>query len=281
MEELIQTIQAMERGSIRLTIGGQADLRTGASRFGGVPDVPADFVWPVFETAAYDDDEVRCRPLAFLAQFDCAALAFCDNDGLLPPTGVLSFFYELGSQRWGFDPGDAGCARVFWFPDVAALAPAVVPEALDEAYRLPALGMSMAAEPSLPGGEDFFAPTGGEGDWDSFLAARTMAGGGLEIGNRSCLLGWPDTVQGNMTVECELVSRGIYMGGTQPLPQDALEAARRDSVENWRLLFQLDTVADNGFELMFGDCGRVYFYIRKEDLAARRFDRVWLILQCG
>ena len=41
------------------------------------------------------------------------------------------------------------------------------------------------------------------------------------------------------------------------------------------------TVTGDGFELMFGDCGRVYFCIRKEDLAARRFDRVWLILQCG
>lgn len=29
---------------------------------------------------------------------------------------------------------------------------------------------------------------------------------------------------------------------------------------------------------MFGDCGHIYFYITKEDLAARRFDRVWLIL---
>ena len=44
---------------------------------------------------------------------------------------------------------------------------------------------------------------------------------------------------------------------------------------------QLGTVTGDGFELMFGDCGRVYFCIRKEDLAARRFDRVWLILQCG
>ena len=25
---------------------------------------------------------------------------------------------------------------------------------------------------------------------------------------------------------------------------------------------------------------RIYFYITKEDLAARRFDRIWLILQC-
>ena len=33
--------------------------------------------------------------------------------------------------------------------------------------------------------------------------------------------------------------------------------------------------------LMFGDCGSIYFYIREEDLQACRFDRVWLILQCG
>ena len=31
---------------------------------------------------------------------------------------------------------------------------------------------------------------------------------------------------------------------------------------------------------MFGDCGHIYFYITKEHLAARRFDRIWLILQC-
>ena len=55
---------------------------------------------------------------------------------------------------------------------------------------------------------------------------------------------------------------------------------RKPSVEGWQLLFQLDTVESGGFELMFGDCGRIYFYIRNEDLAARRFDRVWLIQQC-
>ena len=34
------------------------------------------------------------------------------------------------------------------------------------------------------------------------------------------------------------------------------------------------------FSLDFGDCGSIYFYIRKDDLAARRFERAWLILQC-
>lgn len=47
-------------------------------------------------------------------------------------------------------------------------------------------------------------------------------------------------------------------------------------------MFQLDSVKseEEDFELMLGDCGMLYFYIRKEDLPARRFDRVWLILQC-
>ena len=281
MADLIQVIRAMERNSVRLTIGGPADSQTGASRFGGVPDVPADFVWPVFETATFDDDEVKKRPLAFLAQFDCGALASHDKDSLLPHAGVLSFFYELGSQRWGFDPADAGCARVFWFPDTAALHPAEVPESLEVGYRLPSLGIAMAAESSLPGMEDFLAPIGNWDSSDAYYQALGTDADTLEDGNRSCLLGWPDTIQDNMTVECELVSRGVCMGGTRPIPQDALEEARRTSTEDWRLLFQLDTVEGDGFELMFGDCGRIYFYIRKEDLAARRFDRVWLILQCG
>ena len=99
------------------------DLPAGSRKFGGRPDVPAGFVWPVFETKTFDDDTVKPRPLAFLAQFDCARLAELDPEGLLPRTGRLSFFYELGSQRWGYDPKDAGGARGVWVGG-APLAPA-------------------------------------------------------------------------------------------------------------------------------------------------------------
>ena len=99
--------------------------------------------------------------------------------------------------------------------------------------------------------------------------------------NRSQLLGWPDIIQNNMTLECELVSRGHYLGGSwESVPQEERDALRVPSVQDWRLLFQLDTVASGDFELMFGDCGRIYFYIRREDLQARQFDRAWLVLQC-
>ena len=96
------------------------------------------------------------------------------------------------------------------------------------------------------------------------------------------MLGWPDIILNIMTLECERVSRGYFLGGRwEGVPLEERDALRTPSVRDWRLLFQLDTVADGDFELMFGDCGRIYFYIRTEDLQARRFDRVWLILQCS
>ncbi|MDE6456092.1 MAG: DUF1963 domain-containing protein, partial [Dysosmobacter sp.] len=93
------------------------------------------------------------------------------------------------------------------------------------------------------------------------------------------LLGWPDIIQSSMTVECELVSQGYYLGGSQEIPEAELREAERTSLEDWLLLFQLDSIQRGTFSLEFGDYGRIYFYIRKEDLAARRFDRVWLVLQ--
>ena len=103
----------------------------------------------------------------------------------------------------------------------------------------------------------------------------------LDKPERSQLLGWPDVIQYSMFDECDLVSQGYYLGnGLKGVPKAVYEHAKQTARDRWILLFQLDTVETDDFELMFGDCGHIYFYITKEDLAARRFDRVWLILQC-
>jgi len=31
---------------------------------------------------------------------------------------------------------------------------------------------------------------------------------------------------------------------------------------------------------MWGDVGSIYFWIKQQDLAARKFDDVWLVFQC-
>lgn len=290
MKNLKETLLAMARNAVRLNIGPKGG-GTEAGRFGGAPDVPPDFVWPYFETATFYDDTVKPRPLTFLAQFDCAALAPLDADGLLPHEGILSFFYETDSQPWGYDPKDAGCARVFWFPDRTALAPAAFPADMEEYFRFPSLPIRGCQAVEYPSYEEFplsflkACPetSAGRKIWDVFDEARNALPGYAEQ-PQPChrLLGWPVIIQDCMTRQCELVSRGYYLGsGWKSIPEAEQKEAEETAWREWLLLFQLDSgVTAENFDLMFGDCGSIYFYIRKEDLAARRFDRVWLIQQC-
>ena len=104
-----EKLESLGRNSIQLKIVGKETHKLGATRFGGKPDVPPDFVWPTYEGESYDH-VVKDRPLTFLAQFNCAELAQFDKEHLLPDHGLLSFFYETDTQCWGYDPNDKGCA---------------------------------------------------------------------------------------------------------------------------------------------------------------------------
>ena len=277
--ELREKLEKLRRNGITLDISGSAEYKRGGTRCGGRPDVPRGFEWPQFR-AQGADGAVKKRPLSFVAQFDCAELARYDTERMLPDHGVLSFFYEMDSMRWGFDPKDKGCARVYWFEDPAALEEAEFPEDLEKDYRFPALAVKMRAEPSFPGWEDFTEIYPDEGD--EFFTVRAELSGD-DPDERSKILGWADAdaIQGSMPIECELVTRGYYLGGGwYEIPKNEVEDAQKNAPDKWLPLFQLDEVEDGDFELMFGDCGRLYFYITRDDLAARRFENVWLILQC-
>ena len=50
-------------------------------------------------------------------------------------------------------------------------------------------------------------------DYRLFDQARRELGLGYYPENLSKLLGWPDIIQNNMTLECELVSQGHDLGG--------------------------------------------------------------------
>jgi uncharacterized protein YwqG len=47
------------------------------------------------------------------------------------------------------------------------------------------------------------------------------------------------------------------------------------------MLLQLTTLKNEEWEWMWGDRGMLYFYIKRQDLAARRFENAWFSLQCG
>ncbi len=289
---LLFALQNLQRNAIRLSLTPTDGILAG--HFGGCPDVPADFIWPTFQTSTFNDQEVKPRPLSLVAQFDCAALAPFDTENLLPHEGILSFFYELGSQTWGFSPEDAGSAKVFHFADRAALTPATFPKDLDEDFRLPAVPFYAHSETQYPDFSDFRLAYSDithpsywqeiEDGFDNFCeeydkTIETLSGKDEKLHHQ--LLGWPVIIQNNMTFECELVRRGYYMGNTlKGIPKDAIQEADEHSLSDWVLLFELDSDEFGDYCLDFGDCGSIYFYIRREDLAARRFGQAWLISQC-
>ena len=274
-----EKLESLAKNSISLKIAGKEEYKLGATRFGGKPDVPSDFVWPRFEGESYDH-VVKNRPLSFLAQFNCEDLAQYDAEHLLPDHGLLSFFYELDTQCWGYDPKDKGCARVYWFEDISALSAAEFPQDMEEDFQMPMIKIKLAPQKSYPSWADFSDIYSEEYDYEAFYDIYGELYG-EDSDEYSQVLGWPHVIQNSMYAECDLVTQGYYLGnGWINIPQDVRGRAEKSARDRWLLLFQLDTVEEEDFELMFGDAGHIYFYINKEDLQARRFDNIWLILQC-
>ena len=129
-----EKLESLGKNSIVLKIAKKEKYKLGATRFGGKPDVPPDFVWPTYEGESYDH-VVKDRPLTFLAQFNCEELAQFDKEHLLPDHGLLSFFYETDTQCWGYYLNDKGCARVYWFEDMSALSAADFPADMGEDFK--------------------------------------------------------------------------------------------------------------------------------------------------
>ena len=259
----------------------QEKLPVGASKFYGTPDLPADFVWPYYKGTDFED-VTKNRPLAFLAQIDLGEAAQYDRTGLLPTSGVLSFFYETMSMEWGFRPGSKGYARVYYFPDKELLVPTAIPPETEE-WSVGEQALTFADAVSLVSPFEYSRRTGKKVDWDTYNELRAEFGAAVAAydGHHMKMLGYADEIQDAMEPECELYHRGFEEAAYQTLSEEERADLMEKAVENWILLFQMGTVEEGDTELMYGDCGLIYFWIRKEDLAARNFDNVRLILQCG
>lgn len=284
-EELMKWLASVAKSEIRVSYEPAGDTPTAltASRIGGKPAVPEGFVWPYFEGVGFDDPTPKNRPLSFMSQINLKDVAHLDKEGLLPKTGILSFFYEMNTQTWGFDPKDNESAKVYFFEDEDALHLEELPEDMEKDYRFPEFALSFEEHISLPEMSEFIRDYS-DLEWDDCIDCLVKSGYDPdEWGTYTKLLGYPDTIQNPMYEECEAVTRGWRRGNPEDfakIPEEE-KADIKEKASEWMLLFQMGTVESDDFEMMFGDCGHIYFWIRKSDLAARNFDKVWLILQCS
>lgn len=226
------------------------------TRVGGYPVVPKGFGWPMKND----------RPLEFILQLDCAELnavvAGAGGPSPYPAAGLLSFFYD--NVHWGYDQKDEGFVRVFHFPDRAVLVPLEPPEfeqtswfgfrkspAALEPYRVCTL--RFVRKLSLPSLERGRLSLANEADEESYYELLATTEPFIQLG------GWPIAVQ------------------SDDMEEEVARLLSRGNADDWELLLQVGDSA--GTNMMWGDAGKLYFWIHKEDLAASRFDRVWLICQ--
>ena len=197
-----------------------------------------------------------------------------------PPEGLLGFFYDAEQSTWGFDPMDVGSFAVVYVRDPAVASPVSDwPADLPDYARYHACDLASEATVSLPPWECVLI---GElnldrAQLDAYQDILERAPGD-EWASRSLLGGYPDQIQGDMMLECELVSAGLYCGDATAYEDPRLPDFRRQAHE-WRLLFQVPSSDSAG--MMWGDVGCLYYWIREKDLEARCFDRSWMIFQCG
>jgi uncharacterized protein YwqG len=225
----------------------------GASRLGGVPDLPPGATWP-------ERDGV---PMEFIAQVRLADVAAAGADERLPAQGSLLFFYN---SQWGASDmeADARCCAVLFHdgPDEALVrtAPPRVEwksEFSDVSQFAPFLhgiaSLTFTRQLTVPGGVSPFIQEPLNGFWQDFHAEHHAAlSGQTEPYHESFVLGYVDE-------------------------QDYIDAHANGTED--QLLLQVDS--EDAAELQFGDCNKLFFLLTKGELAARDFTNVRVYSSLG
>ncbi len=259
-------------------------LLKGTSKIGGKPDLPKDFQWFYYNGEDYKKI-VENRPLSFLMQINCEEVHKYDKESLLPEKGMLYFFYELFTMTWGFSPQDRGSAKVFYYDgEIEDLVPADFPEDMEKDCIIPESKINFESMNDYP--IDFLDYYDVDDSIEETRRKEKEFEKELEeLGYKADttkLLGHPELIQGEYWEECEGVAgKNIYYGSA-PIKygSDEVKKSIKENAKDWILLMQVSELEIGDYGLYFGDSGKIYFNIRKEDLKNKNFDNVWLILQC-
>ncbi len=280
VSEIKEELKCLVKNSIEMYADNDSAVSDpDLSKIGGNPFLPSDFVWPTF----YDKEDDVTRPLSFFCQLNLSHIAALDIENQLPSKGILLFFYECEASRWGFDPDDKGAARVFYFEDTAGFVPFEIPGSVDEDYIIPEIALEFKTVKSYPSFYEFEIHSELECEWEDYDEAIAELGINIEDVEKHKVLGYADVMQDEMLSECERVTRGLYCGDSESYQNisDEVEADINNKSKDWTLLLQLQTITKDNFEWMFGDCGMLYYYVKKEDMAKHQFGNGWFCVQCG
>ncbi|MCL4505531.1 MAG: YwqG family protein [Chloroflexi bacterium] len=268
LANVAQQAAGLVRSSVRIkaSAADENSIPAGASKLGGLPDLPAYFDWP----------ERKGAPMSFIAQIHLDDLHGIDGAEGLPSAGLLWFFYDARQETYGSDPADRAGRQVFFAdnPSVSQLKRRPAPAGLPGGALFKACAVQFENELTLPENPQaespslMFSPADQE-RYEAFYAAFPSRDARITAQHR--LLGHPDTIQDDMRGQCQLIANGVTRSD-DPRAADLL----KDS-NDWQLLLQVDS--DDATGMRWANSGMLYFWIRRDDLKMRNFDQVWVVLQ--
>lgn len=265
LDQVVHALDLVARDAVRLLPGSVdgAQIAVGASKLGGAPDLAAGTPWPIW----------RDLPMSFLAQIRLEDVVVYDHMHLLPPAGLLLFFYDARQQTYGAEPGDRGGWQVLFAASTATLEPATFPAALPDNARFTACPLTFSPVTTLPPAATLarlgVALSTVERDRYEQLLADLVHDDSATV--RHQLLGHPDQIQDDMPLQAALVSHGVIDDRT---PRGATIAK---TAQRWQLLLQLDS--DDRTGMHWGSAGLLFYWIEQRALHAQHFNTGWLILQ--
>ena len=279
--------------SIRLITQPMSENQTtvGASKIGGLPDLPKHYSWP----------SVEGKPLTFLAQINLTESYAFDLDTCLPKNGWLYFFFDqevylqLILQNLPTKPS----WKVLYYDDglndlqrtklpVLPFGYTSTPSLYYAKREYPAHEVVFASELTLPDYSSYdpdslqrlgITEPLSEAEEEAYYELQFILNYGKKRSEedfssiRPChqLLGYATPMQWDVLQNCvrELNNEFNYGSTTQN--------NLTDEANKWQLLLQIDE--DFSASIRWVGSGRIYFCIRKQDLAQKNFDNVWLVLQ--
>jgi uncharacterized protein YwqG len=247
------------------------DLPVGCSKLGGLPDIPPDFEWPLWQG----------RPLDFLLQIDLEEVSQYSVCDPLPKSGRLLFFYDMREQPWGSDPESRGSWRVIRITEpVCNLVRSEPPWGIFRSLFFSPCALSFYESLSgnwrtIPDREMNLRESEAK-TYREFVHS-------LSWGTSHQVLGEPNCIRRevrDMQEQCQLVSHGrsVRSDSNATLESIFVEMLKNEAV-SWRLLLQLDS--DPIAEMDWAEGGYLHFWIRQEDLQECNFSEVWVLLECA
>jgi uncharacterized protein YwqG len=266
LNRVADELASLAQPSIRLTTTptDAVKLAVGASKFGGTPDMPIGTAWPILNGVA----------MSFVAQVRLEDARLFDANHQLPPSGLLTFFYDAQQLTYGADPKDRGGWQVYHFADATQLQRADAPVVLPDGARFKPCALALSSDLTMPlepnlERADLRLSADEEKQYETFLSAFPTPQGNRGVRNR--MLGYADAIQDDMRLQAQLNSHGLT-DSNDPRAQALLPGAM-----DWTLLLQVDSDPNAG--MRWASEGRLYFWIERAALSAARFDNVWTVLQ--